>query len=61
MCGTKREIVKQERAVEMWIDAFGWTLLIHDDGWMLADRRQVVRLQGRAPNSGFVRPWWRRV
>lgn len=44
----------------MWIDLFGWTVMIHDDGWMLIDRRRIIRRTGTAPNSGFNRPWWRK-
>jgi hypothetical protein len=41
------------------ISLLGWTLLIHDDGWFIADRRSIIRAEGRAPNSGYLRPWWR--
>jgi hypothetical protein len=44
----------------MWMNLFGWSFLLHDDGWLIVDRRRVIRLEGRVPNSGFRRRWWRR-
>ncbi len=38
----------------------GWSFWLHDDGWFIADRRSVIRMEGRAPNSGYRRAWWRR-
>jgi hypothetical protein len=45
----------------MQIELLGWCILIHDCGWLLVDRRRVIRAEGRAPNTGYVRPWWRRT
>ena len=39
---------------------FGWLLMIHDDGWCLMNLRRVIKIEGRAPNTGYRRPWWRR-
>lgn len=31
---------------------FGWRLLLHDHGWLLADERQVIRLEAQWPTWG---------
>lgn len=37
-----------------------WAFAIHDDGWVIINRRRVVVYKGTAPNTGFRRPWWQR-
>lgn len=38
---------------------FGWSLMIHDDGWLLADARSIIRHEGSWPHTGYRGPWWR--
>ena len=43
----------------VWWVAGLFGVLLHDDGWILVNRRSVVVASGRAPNTGFQRAWWK--
>ncbi len=39
---------------------FGWwAVFIHDNGWIVINRRRVEIASGRVPNTGYRRAWWR--
>jgi hypothetical protein len=54
-------LTHMNEAKDLQPQLFGWTFFLHDDGWFLADRRSIIRAEGRVPNSGYRRPWWRRT